>query len=181
MATPPAEITTLLEKASCLYSAAEVESAIENLAGRISEDFKAKNPILLPVMNGGLPTAASLMKHFEFPLQLDYVHLTRYRDTTSGGDINWIYRPRIELKGREVILIDDLLDHGITLNEAVVHCRDSGAKSVSTVVLVVKQIQNRPGLKEVDYFALQTPDKYLFGYGMDYKSYWRNAPGIFAI
>ena len=181
MVTPPAEISALLENASCLYTAEEIEMAIESLAAKISVDFHDKNPILLPIMNGGLPTAASLMKRFKFPLQLDYIHLTRYRDSTSGGDINWIYHPRLDLNDRAVILIDDLLDHGITLREAVSHCLERGAHSVSTVVLVVKELDHRPGLQTVDYFALRTPDKYLFGYGMDYKSYWRNAPGIFAV
>ncbi|MGR8948284.1 MAG: hypoxanthine-guanine phosphoribosyltransferase [Gammaproteobacteria bacterium] len=181
MTQPPAEILSVMENASCLYEAAEIEAALARLAAQINIDLRDKNPIFLPIMNGGLATTASLLRRLDFPLQLDYVHLTRYRDTTSGGNIKWIYHPHIELKDRHVVLVDDLLDHGITLREAVNYCRRRGAISVYTVVLIVKLLDDRPGLQSVDYYALQAPDRYLFGYGMDYKSYWRNAPGIFAV
>ena len=181
MTNPPNDILTAMANASCLYSLDEVETALKGLAGRIATDLEQANPILLPIMNGGLSVAASLMRHLHFPLQLDYLHITRYRDKTSGGEIDWIHEPKISLSGRNILLVDDLLDHGITLNEAVSYCKEAGAASVRTAVLILKQLPSRPGLQHVDYFALEAPDRYLFGYGMDYKSYWRNAPGIYAV
>ena len=178
---PDREITTLLQHATCLYTSEQIENAIATMALQISHDLQHTNPILLPIMNGGLSIAASLMKHLQFPLQVDYLHITRYRGDTSGGTTDWIYRPRIDITDRVVILIDDLLDHGITLLEAVDYCKGAGAEAVYTCVLILKELQSRPGLQSVDYFALTSPDKYIFGYGMDYKTYWRNAPGIFAV
>lgn len=171
----------VLKNASQLFNASEIDVAIEKMASQIASNLGDRNPILLPVMNGGLQLTGALLRHLNFPLQLDYMHLTRYRDTTSGGDIQWIYQPRLNLAGRYVLIIDDLLDHGVTLNEAVNFCIGQGALAVSTAVLIVKEIRDRPGLSTVDYHAFITPDRYLFGFGMDYKSYWRNAPGIFAI
>ena len=177
----PEEIHSLLANADRLYTLGQVEDGITALAGRINQELGALNPILLPIMNGGLTIAAGLLRHLAFPLQLDYMHVTRYRDSTSGGSLDWIYEPRITLADRHVLLIDDLLDHGITLEAAVNYCRGKGASSVRTAVLIVKDLQQRPGLQSVDYCALEAPDRYLFGYGMDYKTYWRNAPGIYAV
>lgn len=175
------EIIRLLDSAVCLYDNDQIDHAISRMANSISTDLNQSNPILLPIMNGGLTLGAALMKHMQFPLQLDYLHVTRYRESTSGGEVEWIYKPRIDLRNRTVLIIDDLLDHGITLLEARNFCLSAGASRVCTAVLIVKEIINRPGIKNVDYHALTTPDKYLFGYGMDYKSYWRNAPGIYAV
>ena len=181
MLEPSDDIQSLLKTARCLYTLEDVEAALSALATRINTDMARQNPVLLPVMNGGLTVAAGLLRRLNFPLQVDYLHVTRYRNTTRGGDLDWIYEPRIELKDRNVLVVDDLLDLGITLQEVVNFCHDKGASSVKTAVLVLKQLVDRPGLQNVDYYALETPDHYLFGYGMDYQSYWRNAPGIFAI
>lgn len=178
---PGPEIDSLLERSTCLYTQEQVELAINTMATRISKDLGAANPVLLPIMNGGMTLAAALLKLLQFPLQLDYLHVTRYREGISGGEVSWIYKPRIDIAGRSVLIIDDLLDHGITLREAVNYCQAAGATNVLCAVLVVKQLENRTGLDSVDYHALTTPDKYLFGYGMDYKTYWRNAPGIYAV
>ena len=181
MSNPPAEIQSLLAKAKRLYTVDEVENALASLADQINADLSEENLVLLPVMNGGLTLAAALLRKLNFPLQVDYMHITRYRNSTSGGELDWIYKPRLDISDRNVLIIDDLLDHGITLEAAVDYCRGRGAASVKTAVLIVKNLTQRPGLQRVDYFALEAPDEYLFGYGMDYKSYWRNAPGIFFI
>lgn len=175
------DIATLLDRADCLYDLVQIERGISNMADRISVEISHSNPILLPIMNGGLMLGAALMKHMQFPLQLDYLHVTRYRENTSGGKISWVYKPRINISERTVLIVDDLLDHGITLQEARNYCLSAGASRVLTAVLVVKDLAKRPGLKSVDFYALTTPDRYLFGYGMDYKTYWRNAPGIYAV
>ena len=177
----PDDVLAAMDNASCLYSLDEVETALSSLANQVAADLELANPVLLPIMNGGLSVAASLLRRLHFPLQLDYLHITRYRDKTSGGAIDWVHEPKISLSGRNVLLVDDLLDEGITLNEAVSYCKDKGAASVRTAVLILKQLAHRPGLQAVDYYALEAPDRYLFGYGMDFKSYWRNAPGIYAI
>ena len=165
------EIVGALENADCLYSAAEVDVAIESMAQRIDAALNGRDPVVITL----------LIRHLNFPLQQDYMHLSRYRGNTVGGEIDWRKYPDTDLVGRTVLLVDDLLDHGITLGAALDYCVDAGAAEVQTAVLVFKQLENRSGLARVDYFGLATQDRYLFGSGMDYKSYWRNAPGIFAV
>lgn len=177
----PADIQRTRDEADCLYTGAEVEQACDRMAVSIAARLRDANPLLLVTMTGGLVPAALLMSRLDFPLQIDYIHLTRYGQATQGGQIEWRKRPPASIAQRTVLLVDDLLDHGLTLAAAVDECRAQGAHEVLTAVLVVKQIDHRPGLAQVDFHALETPDRYLFGAGMDYKTYWRNCAGIYAV
>ncbi len=174
---------TLLEvrrRAERLFSPAEIEIAVCRMADEITARIGTHQPLLLTLMTGGLVPTALLLPHLDFPLQVDYLHLTRYGQATTGGELSWLREPALPLAGRTVLLVDDLLDRGITLQAAVESCRARGAAEVLTAVLIHKEMPTRPGLERTDFAALRSPDRYLFGYGMDYKTYWRNAPGIFA-
>jgi hypoxanthine phosphoribosyltransferase len=175
------EIITTRSSADRLFTVAEIEASMDRMAAEITDRIGHRNPLFLVVMTGGMVPASMLLSRLNFPLQLDYIHLTRYGDKTLGGDLEWIQRPPSELNNRTVLLIDDLLDRGITLQAAVDGCHENGAAEVLTAVLLVKEIPQREGLKEANFFGLSTPDRYVFGFGMDYKTYWRNAPGIFAV
>jgi len=131
-------------------------------------------------MNGGLITTAELMLRMDFPLEQDYMHASRYRGDTSGGAIHWVVEPKHALKDRVVIIVDDILDEGYTLAAIVEHCKSQQATCVETVVLVEKLHERKQGI-QATYVGLQVEDRYVFGYGMDYKGYLRNAPGIFAV
>ena len=168
-------------RADCLWTREQLELACDGMASAITSRLADANPLLLVVMTGGLVPAAMLLPRLEFPLQVDYIHLTRYGAATVGGSIEWIRRPPAHIAGRTVLLVDDLLDHGLTLQAAVRECELLGAHTVLTAVLAVKQMATRAGLDSVDFHAVETPDRYLFGYGMDYKSWWRNGGGIFAV
>ena len=121
-----------------------------------------------------------LITRLNFPLQLDYIHATRYQGDTSGGTLEWKVKPSIELKGRVVVLVDDVLDKGITLRELIKYCKDEQASEVYSTVLVEK-LQQRPFDIKADFTGIETVDRYLFGYGMDYKTWLRNADGIYAV
>jgi hypoxanthine phosphoribosyltransferase len=168
-------------EADLLYSKEQIDDAVRAMGNRITDRLGSDLPLLLVTMTGGLVPAALLLPHLDFPLQLDYIHLTRYGNALSGGEINWLKRPPSHVSGRSVLIIDDLLDLGLTLQSAVEECERLGAREVMTAVLVHKEVANRPGLRQTDFHALSTPDRYLFGYGMDYKSWWRNGPGIYAV
>ncbi|MGE3773784.1 MAG: hypoxanthine-guanine phosphoribosyltransferase, partial [Gammaproteobacteria bacterium] len=168
-------------EADCLDPGEEVAAAADRMAAAITARLRNANPLLLVTMTGGLFPAALLLARLDFPLQVDYVHLTRYGTATSGGTIEWRRRPAASVAGRTVLLVDDLLDHGLTLAAAVDELKKEGAREVLTAVLVVKRVAARPGLARVDFYALETPDRYLFGAGMDYKTYWRNCAGIYAV
>lgn len=167
-------------EAECLVSESEVEAALDRLADAVGKKYQERNPLLICVMNGGLIVAGSLMRRLDFPLEQDYMHASRYRGETSGGEINWVVEPKHSLQGRDVLIVDDILDEGYTLAAIVEHCQAAGAAVVETIVLVEKLHDRKQGIK-ADYVGLQVEDRYVFGYGMDYKGYLRNAPGIFAL
>lgn len=171
-----------LDEADCLYALAEVEQAIDRLAGELNTTLADRNPLLLCVMNGGIAFTGQLMIRLPFPLQLDYVHASRYRGGLSGAGLQWIHYPETPVRGRCVLLLDDILDEGDTLAGIREWCLEQGAASVQTAVLVDKQHDRRSArLPSADYTALYAQDRYLFGYGMDCREYWRNAPGIYAL
>jgi len=131
-------------------------------------------------MNGGLVPTALLMPGMRFPWKLDYLHATRYREATTGTELVWQRTPEQSLRGRHVLVVDDILDEGHTLAAILQYCEAQGPASLRTAVLTRKRHQRgvRPPL---DYVGLEVPDRYVFGCGMDYKGYWRNLPAIYAI
>lgn len=179
--TRPPELAAVRAGARCLATMDEVKQACDVMADAITARLKDANPLLLCVMTGGAMPLGLLLERLDFPLQVDYVHLTRYGLATSGGEITWIKRPPATLAGRTVLVVDDILDHGLTLSALLAECRAQGAAEVLSAVLVTKTIAHRAGLQQADFSALTLPNEYLFGCGMDYKSYLRNAPGIFAV
>lgn len=176
------ELRQVLADADCLADEAAVQRAIAAIAEKLSADVGRLLPVILCVMKGGLVFSGHLLPKLDFPFSFDYVHATRYSDGTNGGEIVWKAAPTMPLAGRHVVLLDDILDVGATLDAIASDCLRRGAVSVRTVVLVEKLHERkiRPGIK-ADYACLTMPDRYLFGYGMDYQGWWRNAPGIYAL
>ncbi|WP_313517609.1 hypoxanthine-guanine phosphoribosyltransferase [Pseudomonas sp.] len=177
-----AHIRQVMAEADCLHSEAEVEAAIAQMALTINAELAERNPVVFCVMNGGLIFSGKLLPKLNFPLELSYLHATRYRNQTSGGELFWKAKPEISFMDRDVLIIDDILDEGHTLAAIIDFCRHAGAANVHTAVLVDKDHDRkaRPDLK-ADYVGLSCVDRYVFGYGMDYKGYWRNAAGIYAV
>ncbi|PSF05167.1 hypoxanthine-guanine phosphoribosyltransferase [Marinobacter fuscus] len=177
-----AEMNQVMAEADCLVTEEQVYSAIDTMARAITERLKNSNPLLFCVMNGGLIVTGQLLPKLKFPVQAEYLHATRYRQETTGGILEWKLQPEAEMKGRTVLIIDDILDEGTTLCAIADYCRAHGASEVLTAVLVDKQHDRKaaPGLA-ADFTGLRVEDRFLFGFGMDYKGYWRNAPGIYAV
>ncbi|NVK40412.1 MAG: hypoxanthine-guanine phosphoribosyltransferase [Oceanospirillaceae bacterium] len=175
-------IRQVYAEADLLHSAEEVEASIDTMAEAISAELGDRNPVLFSIMNGGLVIGGKLLTRLEFPLESSYLHATRYRNSTSGHELEWKVPPMIEFRDRPVLIIDDILDEGHTLAEIIDYFRREGAGEVYTAVLIdkVHDRKARADLK-ADFVGLETVDRYVFGYGMDYKGYWRNAPGIFAV
>lgn len=182
MSADLAHIRQIMAEADCLYSESEVEAAIDQVAAKINGELAERNPVVFCVMNGGLIFSGKLLPKLNFPLELSYLHASRYRNETSGGELFWKAKPEISFIDRDVLIIDDILDEGHTLAAIVDFCRHAGASKVHTAVLIdkVHERKARPDLK-ADYVGLPCEDRYIFGYGMDYKGYWRNAAGIFAV
>lgn len=178
----PHQIKEVYEKATCLFTTKEVEAALDRMAINITRELHDKNPILICVMIGGLVPMGNLLPRLDFPLEVDYVHATRYRGELSGGEIVWKVRPTANLKDRTVLVVDDILDGGVTLAAIIKEIENLGASKVYSAVLVDKHHKRvEHGLQKADFVGLQIEDYYIFGYGMDYKEYLRNAPGIFVV
>lgn len=177
----PDEVRKIYHEADKLYSNQEVQSALDNMASDIERDFADKLPVVLPVMTGAVIVTGHLMTRLSFPLEINYIHATRYNDKTKGGDINWIAEPSVDLENRAVLIVDDILDEGITLAEIVEYCKKAGASEVASAVLIDKQHERKQDDFQADYVGLEIEDRYIFGYGMDYKGYLRNADGIYAV
>ncbi|MCC6303286.1 MAG: hypoxanthine-guanine phosphoribosyltransferase [Gammaproteobacteria bacterium] len=180
MSITPQQAYAIYSEADCLYDRSEIEAALDRMALDISYALAEANPLVITVMQGGLITAGMLLPRLAFPLQVDYLHATRYRGETSGAELRWIVRPSQTLAGRIVLLIDDIHDEGYTLEAIVQACRDAGARRVYSAVLVNKR-HDRKAVYRSDFVGVEVDDRYVFGYGMDYKEYLRNAPGIYAV
>src|SRR5690554_1135238 len=176
-----ATMREVMDNADCLISQTDVERALDRMAEQITAQLGDKLPVFYCVMNGGLITTGHLLTRLGFPLEVGYLHATRYRGGLRGGELFWRVSPEIPMAGRHVVIVDDILDEGTTLAAILDYCHQAGAASVSTAVLVDKRHDRKsvPELK-ADYCGLEVVDRYVFGFGMDYKGYWRNAPGIFA-
>lgn len=178
----PKKILEVYKRSTRLFTTKEVEAALERMAMNIHQTLHDKNPIILCVMIGGLVPMGNLLPLLDFPLEVDYIHATRYRGETTGGELHWKVKPSVDLRDRVVLVVDDILDGGITLAAILEEIRRMGAQKVYSAVLVDKhnkRVEN--GLKQADFVGLQVEDHYIFGYGMDYHEYLRNAPGIFIV
>jgi hypoxanthine phosphoribosyltransferase len=178
----PKHIQEVYSKATCLYTKQEIQTALDRMAIEIHEKLEQTNPVFLCVMIGGLIPAGNLLPRLDFPLELDYIHATRYGNATRGSELEWLVRPRVSLKDRTVLIVDDILDAGVTLAAIVDFCKEQGAKDVYTAVLLDKlQTRVQGGLPKADFTGITMEDGYVFGYGMDYQSYLRNASGIYVV
>jgi hypoxanthine phosphoribosyltransferase len=178
---PLQEARQVLAAADQLYSQHDIEAALDRMAAAITQAVGDADPLLLCVMTGGLVPASELFTRLEFPVQLDYLHETSYQGTRGGRELKWITRPSQSLQGRTVLVVDDILDEGLTLAAILAYCREQGASAVYSAVLVEKLHERRASGLSADFVGVQVEDRYVFGYGMDYHGYWRNVRGIYAV
>lgn len=174
------EAVEVMKSADLLFTQHDIESACDRIAAEVNRDFVGRDLVVLCIMNGGLVATGLLLPRLTIPLRVDYLHATRYRERTAGDALHWKVEPSNDLTGRDVLIIDDILDEGYTLKAIIRFCEDQGAADVRAAVLVQKQ-HDRGVRPPVRYIGLSVPDRYVFGYGMDYKGYWRNAAGIYAV
>jgi hypoxanthine phosphoribosyltransferase len=176
MTQDPQEI---LKHSELLCSEAEVDSAINKLALEITKALSESNPIVMSVMGGAVIFTGQLLPKLNFPLEFDYVQANRYHGI-SGQDLVWRVEPSDKIKGRVVLLLDDILDEGITLAEIKARCLAMGAEQVLVAVLSEKILDQDKPIK-ADFVGLELPNRYVFGCGMDAYGWWRNLPCIRAI
>ncbi len=166
------------ERAELLVTSAAMSQAVDRMAAAITARLAGTDPLVLCVLTGGLVATGLLLPRLPFQLRLDYVHASRYRGGTRGGELTWHYRPSDAIRGEQVLIVDDILDEGVTLEQVARACEADGAAGVHTAVLVAKRRAHR---READFVGVEVPDRYLFGFGLDYRGYFRNAAGVFAV
>ena len=171
---------TFLENSDLVCSEQEIQAAIGRLAAEIDARLRDAYPMVLVVMGGAVVFAGQLLPRLRFPLHLDYVHATRYGTATSGGGIAWRVAPPEDVRGRTVLLLDDILDHGQTLCAIRDQLLAQGAAEVLSAVLVEKEL-SAPKPIRADFVGVRIPDRFVFGCGMDAKGFWRNLPEIRAM
>ncbi len=178
------DFASALAGAELMHDRFMIERAIAMMAVRIRNDYAGDAPVYMTVMQGGLPFAGQLaleLGTLGLDLEFDYLHATRYRGGTSGGELTWKHRPATALRGRRVLLVDDILDEGHTMAAVRAWCIGQGAQDVRIATLAVKRHDRCvPGMR-ADYAGLEVPDRYVFGYGMDYHEHGRNLPSIYAL
>lgn len=179
-------LAEVLPVADVIHDRATLEAAIQRMADDIRAQYSqdASPPLFVTIMHGGMPFATQLafaLGERGLDLQFDYLHATRYRGLTSGSGLAWLHRPATPMRDRRVLLVDDILDEGHTLLAVKRWCEDQGAADVRVAVLAVKNHERRVDGIEADHVGVEVPDRYVFGYGMDYHEQGRNLPAIYAL
>ena len=174
------EAQQLLDRAECIASEQAVQAVLDRLAGEIANVLTDTFPLVLPVMGGAVVFAGQLLPKLGFPLEFDYLHVTRYRGNTTGGEMEWRVLPGQNVVGRNVLVLDDILDEGETLAAIRDKLMSMGAARVWSAVLTDKDNGLDKPIR-ADFVGLSVPNRYVFGCGMDAYGLWRNLPAIYAL
>ncbi|NKB97687.1 MAG: hypoxanthine-guanine phosphoribosyltransferase [Pseudomonadales bacterium] len=175
----PLDISQKIASGTELVTAPVVESAVDQLAVRLTVDLQDQNPVFLTVLHGGLVFAGMILRRIVFPCEIGYVHTTRYGSATTGAELDWRAQDFPDLTGRQVVILDDILDEGKTMAALVQFCVEQGADTVRSAVLVERaDVERSVGC---DYAALSLGPGFLIGCGMDIAGYGRNLPGIYKL
>ncbi|MCE9570939.1 MAG: hypoxanthine-guanine phosphoribosyltransferase [Rhodocyclales bacterium] len=176
----PQEARRILDEADLICPAEESALAVRRVADEIAARLAAANPLVLAVMGGAVVFTGQLLPQLCFPLDFDYLHVTRYGDVTRGGQLQWIVEPRSAVAGRTVLVLDDILDEGVTLAAISQRLLEQGASEVLCAVFADKNLGRAKPIA-ADFVGVHLPNRYVFGYGMDVKGAWRNLPAVYAV
>jgi hypoxanthine phosphoribosyltransferase len=170
----------VLHEADLVCSEQEVGRAVERVAAEVAARLADTNPLVLSVMGGAVVFTGRLLPLLYFPLELDYLHVTRYHGNTRGSQVRWKAGPRTDIRGRTLLVVDDILDEGDTLAAVREKLLAGGAAAFFSAVFADKDIGRAKPIR-ADFVGVRVPDRYVFGFGMDVNEYWRNLPAIYAL
>jgi len=175
----PQQAQQALNNAEVIYSAAEVQAALVRVAQKINITLADRHPLVLSVMGGAVVFTGQLLPLLDFPLDFDYVHVTRYGNSKQGGEMHWKVAPGESVTGRVVLVVDDILDEGETLAAVKQRVMAMGAAGFYSAIFADK-CNGKIKPIQADFVGLEVPDRFVFGYGMDIHGAWRNLPAIYA-
>lgn len=167
----------IIERSSLVYTAEEVDLAITSVANQVNTSLPQTPIVMMCVMSGGLYFSGKLLTKLKMPVELDYVQANRYQNNLDGGDLIWTKLPSINISQKNVLLVDDILDEGLTLFGVARKCIALGAANVMTAVLTDKENGFNKAI-QADFVGLKVPNQFVFGCGMDAFGWWRNLPEI---
>jgi len=170
----------ILQHAELLYPAEQVQASLHQVAQQINAALAETHPLVLSVMGGAVVFTGQLLPLLDFPLDFDYVHVSRYGDAMQGGKIRWKVEPCENVRGRVVLVLDDILDEGHTLAALRQRVMELGASRFYSAVFADKR-HGRAKPIHADFVGMELPDRFVFGYGMDIEGAWRNLPAIYAV
>jgi hypoxanthine phosphoribosyltransferase len=175
----PQEARKIFDEADLICSAEKSALAVRRVATEITARLADANPLVLAVMGGAVVFTGQLLPQLIFPLDFDYLHVSRYGDVTAGGKLTWIVEPRSAVAGRVVLVVDDILDEGVTLAEISRRLLAQGASEVLSAVFADKNLGRAKPIA-ADFVGVHLPNRYVFGFGMDVMGAWRNLPAVYA-
>jgi hypoxanthine phosphoribosyltransferase len=175
-----AQLWEVLQRADLVYGEDQLAAAVRRVAQEITGVLADRVPLVLSVMGGAVVFTGQLLPLLRFPLEFDYIHVTRYRGSMQGGTIQWKVEPRPLLGGRVVLVVDDILDEGHTMAAIRDRIMQEGAAAFYSAVLADKDIGRDKPIR-ADFVGVTVPDRYVFGFGMDVEGAWRNLPAIYAV
>ncbi len=161
-------------------SSEQIQLRIQELAANINKDYLGKNPLFIGILNGSFMFAADLFKHIQVPSSISFIKLVSYKGTTSTGTVITSIGLEEDLHGRDIILVEDIVDTGKTMSEFIPTLLKQQPNSIKICTLLQKPEALQHAL-EVDYVGFQIPNKFVVGYGLDYDGYGRNSHEIFQL
>jgi hypoxanthine phosphoribosyltransferase len=156
----------------------EIQKKIKELATRISKDYDGKTPVFLPILNGGFMFASDLIKQVDLSCKISFVKVSSYAGTTSSGQMKTLIGIEESLFNQDVIIVEDILDSGLTLQKIVQELQSLGARSVEIVTLLRKQPAREKNIS-ARYVGFEIDHEFVVGYGLDYEGLGRNSEAIY--
>lgn len=170
----------ILSNAELLFTGEQVTAAVHRVAREINATLADEHPLVLSVMGGAVVFTGQLLPLLDFPLDFDYVHVSRYGNAKQGGEMHWKVAPRENVRGKVVLVVDDILDEGETIAAIKQRVMELGATRFYSAVFADKD-NGRDKPVRADFIGMTVPDRFVFGYGMDIHGAWRNLPAIYAV
>jgi hypoxanthine phosphoribosyltransferase len=171
-----------LSRLEIVLTEQEIRSTVERLAREIKADYEGKNPLLLGVLKGSFVFAADLVRLLDMPLEVEFISLSSYGRgrKESQGKVRVVRGLRTSLKGRHVLVVEDIIDAGVTMDFLIAYLRRRGAASIKVCTLFDK-VSRRQVPVPIDYVGLTVPDAFVVGYGLDFDEKYRNLPALYRL
>lgn len=163
-----------------VFSKEEIQSKIEEMGKQITEDYEGESILVVSLLKGSFIFTADLVRNIEVPVQIEFMTTSSYGDgEESSGKVDIVSDLKTNIEGRHVLIVDDIMDSGLTMEVIANHLKQSNPKTVRTCVLLDKPERRKVDMVP-DYSGFVIPDLFIVGYGLNYGDYYRNIPYIFS-